>query len=78
MGNWNWLEMLETSAEVWESWEPDIIRTDAGMAFLALDANLSRFLAEGCLFNEEEERVPFCCWSLDLFFGLLFGDFLDD
>mmetsp|Transcript_11116 Transcript_11116/g.24096 ORF Transcript_11116/g.24096 Transcript_11116/m.24096 type:complete len:245 (+) Transcript_11116:237-971(+) len=76
LGSWNWEFILDTSAEVWESWEPEIMRTEAGMACWALLANFSRFLEEGCLVGEE--RVPFLCdfdLVLESFFE--FDDFLD-
>lgn len=62
--------MFPTSAEVWESREPEIMRTSAGMASRALEAKLERFFADGCLFDPPPppERVPlFLDLEADLF-----------
>mmetsp|Transcript_5161 Transcript_5161/g.11182 ORF Transcript_5161/g.11182 Transcript_5161/m.11182 type:complete len:302 (+) Transcript_5161:950-1855(+) len=76
LGSWNWEFILDTSADVWASCEPEIMRTLAGMALRAFVANFSRFLDEGCFFGAE--RVPFF-WEFDLVLELFFDfwDFLD-
>jgi hypothetical protein len=84
LGSWNCDVLLETSAEVCESRQPDIMRIEAGIAFFAFWSKLSRFLADGRFLDEE--RVTFfldldfesSCDFFDCCFFLLVPGGLED
>ena len=68
--------MFPTSADVCVSCEPEIMRTEAGIALWELSANLLRAFTERCFLGLAAERlVPFCAdLELLLFFDDLFGE----